>query len=132
MLDRFGVICLWARDMKGMVAFYRDVLRLPGSTLDPGEGYTPGVDWARFELQGAALELFPLDRSPTRAARATFPRTNAMVLCFLVGDFDAERRALESRGVVFDQVGDQEWGRFAHFLDPEGNELQIYQLNPGY
>ncbi len=80
----------------------------------------------------AGLLLFALSRSPRRAARLPSPRQNSTVLCFLVDDFEAERRALEARGVTFEQAGEQEWGRFAHFRDPEGNELQIYQPRPGY
>lgn len=44
-----------------------------------------------------------------------YPRENSTVLCFLVDGFDKEYRALEARGVTFYQVGEQEWGRFAHF-----------------
>ena len=32
--------------------------------------------------------------------------------------------------VAFYLVGEQEWGRYAHFRAPEGNELQIYQPKP--
>ncbi len=67
-----------------------------------------------------------------RAARTPYPRQNSTVPCFLVDDFDAAYRALEARGVAFYLVGEQEWGWYAHFRDPEGNELQIYQPKPGY
>jgi catechol 2,3-dioxygenase-like lactoylglutathione lyase family enzyme len=132
MLNQFGVICLWVRDFPTMQSFYRDVLQLPGSDIHPGEGYKPGLDWVRFELSGTALELFSLSRSPKRMARTHFPRENATVLCFLVGDFEQEYQALEAHGVRFFQAGEEEWGKYAHFRDPEGNELQIYQPNPGY
>jgi catechol 2,3-dioxygenase-like lactoylglutathione lyase family enzyme len=130
MLNRFGVISVWVQDLAGALSFYRDTLGLPSSNVHPGEGYEPGADWARFELQGTALELFSLSRSPKRAARTPYPRQNSIVPCFLVDDFDAEYRALEARGVAFYLVGEQEWGRYAHFRDPEGNELQIYQPKP--
>lgn len=132
MLNRLGVICMWVQDFARMLSFYRDTLGLPGSEINPGEGYQPGADWARFELQGTALELFDLSRSPKRAARMVSPRENSTVLCFLVDDFAADHRILSERGVTFTQDGEQEWGRYAHFRDPEGNELQIYQPNPGY
>jgi catechol 2,3-dioxygenase-like lactoylglutathione lyase family enzyme len=131
MLTRFGVISLWVQDFKSTLAFYRDTLGLPGSQINPGGEDKPGENWARFELQGTALELFDLARSPKRAARTPYPRQNAAILCFLVEDFDAEYKTLEGRGVQFHLVGQQEWGRYAHFRDPEGNELQIYQPNPG-
>jgi catechol 2,3-dioxygenase-like lactoylglutathione lyase family enzyme len=132
MLNRMGVICLWVHDFAQMVAFYRDILGLPLSGVHPGAGYTPGSDWIQFELQGVSLELFDLTRSPQRAGRLPSPRANASILCFRVDDFDATYQLLASHGVAFQPVGEQEWGRYAHFRDPEGNELQIYQPNPGY
>ena len=110
-----------------MLAFYRDVLQLPLAEMPPGESQKPGAEWARFELQGTRLELFALSRSPRRAARLPVPRQNAAVLCFIVDDFEDVQRALAVRGVTFEQSGQRNWGRFAHFRDPEGNELQIYQ-----
>ena len=132
MLNRFGVVAMWVQDFPRMFSFYRDTLGLPPSNANPGEGLQAGVDWARFELQGTGLELFALSRSAKRAARTPYPRQNATVLCFLVDDFDVELQALQARGVDFHQVGQQEWGRYATFRDPEGNELQIYHPNPGY
>lgn len=47
-------------------------------------------------------------------------------------DIVAERARLEGRGVVFDEadIGEEDWGRFCRFADPEGNTLQIYQPWP--
>jgi len=132
MLTRFGVICMYAQDFPRMLAFYRDILQLPQSHIHPGAGYEPGMNWARFELQGTALELFALARSPKRAARLPSPRENSTLLCFIVDNFEAEYQSLVDRGVMVQPKSEAEWGRFAHFLDPEGNELQIYQPNPGY
>jgi catechol 2,3-dioxygenase-like lactoylglutathione lyase family enzyme len=132
MLNRFGIIAMWVQDFPRMFAFYCDTLGLPSSEANAGAGQQAGVDWARFELQGIGLELFAIARSPKRAARTPYPRQNATVLCFLVDDFDAELQALQAKGVEFHQVGQQEWGRYATFRDPEGNELQIYHSNPGY
>ena len=132
MLTRFGVVCLWVYDFALMQSYYQEVLQLPLSGIQPGEGYEPGKDWARFELEGTALELFAMSRSPKRESRTPLPRQNSAVLCFLVADFEAEQAELSSRGVSFSSVGAQEWGKYAHFFDPEGNELQIYQPNPGY
>ena len=53
-----GVLLLGVDDFAGMRAFYRDILRLPESGLDPGSGLRPGVTWARFETSGCAIELF--------------------------------------------------------------------------
>jgi catechol 2,3-dioxygenase-like lactoylglutathione lyase family enzyme len=132
MLNKFGTIALWVSDFPDMYAFYRDTLRLPLSSADPGEGHQAGVNWARFELEGTALELFDLAHSPKRAARTPLPRQNAAILCFLVQDFEKARDELALRGVKFTQQGQADWGKYAHFRDPEGNELQIYRQNEGY
>lgn len=131
MLTRIGVVCMWVRDFPAMLSFYRDVLELPGSSVHPGPGYRPGLDWARFELQGTALELFAGSLSPKRAAGIPHPRANSTVLCFPVEEFDAVVEKLTARGVRFRARGAAEWGRYAHFRDPEGNDLQLYRPNPG-
>jgi catechol 2,3-dioxygenase-like lactoylglutathione lyase family enzyme len=132
MTPRLGVICLWVNDFPTMLAFYRDILGFPLSAIHPGAGYMPGTDWVQFALQGAPLELFALTRSPKRASRLPVPRANASVLCFHVDQFGETLQALAERGVNFTSQGEEEWGQYAHFLDPEGNELQIYHANPGY
>lgn len=132
MLTRFGVICLYVQDFPRMLSFYRDTLHLQVSNLHPEEQSGSESSWTRFELQGTALELFALAGAPKRAARLPFPRENAALLCFLVDDFEAEYRALQESGVEMQPRRSADWGRSAHFRDPEGNELQIYQLNPGY
>jgi catechol 2,3-dioxygenase-like lactoylglutathione lyase family enzyme len=130
MKARIGVILVKARDFPAMVAYYRDILELPVSAADPGEGYEVGGDWFGFHLQGCDLELFA--ESERSRASLPFPRSNAAIIAFLVEDFDAERERLASNGVEFYAEGEQEWGRYAHFRDPEGNDLQIYRPNPGW
>lgn len=40
---------------------------------------------------------------------------------------------MKAKGVRFTKpIGEEEWGRYAHFNDSDGNRLQIYQPNPGY
>jgi len=132
MLTRFGVICLYVQDFPRMLSFYRDTLHLPPGRIHPGEDHKLETEWTRFELQGTALELFALSRAPKRLARLPSPRENATLLCFIVDDFEAQYQALLDSGVSMQPRREAEWGRYAHFRDPEGNELQIYQPNPGY
>jgi len=51
---------------------------------------------------------------------------------FEVDDLDAERRALEGRGVRFhERVGEVSgYARFASFDDPDGNTVQILEYLP--
>jgi predicted enzyme related to lactoylglutathione lyase len=60
------------------------------------------------------------------------PRKNAVTIAFKVQDLASQRDALAAKGVEFWSEGEQEWGRYAHFTDPEGNQLQLYEPNPGY
>ncbi|MFN8474293.1 MAG: VOC family protein [Anaerolineae bacterium] len=132
MLDRLGVVSIWVTDFPRALAFYRDALGLPLSDMPPDGESRQASDWVRFELKGAAIELFDLARNPKRAERTPSPRQNANVLCFIVDDFDAVYEGLKARGVPMQPARQAEWGRYAHFRDPEGNELQIYQPKPGY
>ena len=50
---------------------------------------------------------------------------------FVIEDADAMRALLVSRGVELGPVDEQEWGRFLHVSDPDGNRLD-YQELPAY
>lgn len=61
------------------------------------------------------------------------PNLSKSFLAFKVEDVRSAFEELASRGVKFTQeVGEQEWGWYVHFRDPEGNLLQLYQPRPGY
>jgi catechol 2,3-dioxygenase-like lactoylglutathione lyase family enzyme len=129
---RVGVLLMTVQDFGVMVEFYRDTLGFPVSSIHPGEGYQPGIDWIQFALPGGCnLELFAESRQE-RPSLLPLPRNNAVTIAFIVEDFPAARDELASRGVEFHSEGEQEWGWYAHFRDPEGNELQIYKTRPGY
>jgi catechol 2,3-dioxygenase-like lactoylglutathione lyase family enzyme len=130
---RIGVLLMSARDFPKMQEFYRDKLGLRVSSIHPGEGFKPHVDWVRFELDsGTAIELFAESKHGT-SKDVPYPRLNSVVIAFQVDDIEATHRELSSRGVVFPKgIGEEEWGRYVHFRDPEGNRLQLYQPNPGY
>ena len=49
-------------------------------------------------------------------------------LQMVVGDADAARAELAGRGVEVSEVDDQPWGRFVHFVDPDGNRWALQQL----
>jgi predicted enzyme related to lactoylglutathione lyase len=56
-----------------------------------------------------------------------------MGIAFAVRDIEAMYERLKARGVTFvTDLGEQDWGRYAHFVDHEGNELQIHEANPGF
>lgn len=135
MRARVGVLLLTVRDFPRMLAFYRDQVGFPLGKVHPGEGYRPLSDWARFEPngpEGTALELFDEKKHP-RTFSPPFPRNNAVTIAFNVDDIKSAYEDLVRQGVEFTQpIGEQEWGWYVHFRDPEGNLLQLYQPRPGY
>lgn len=103
------------------------------SKIHPGKGYEPLVDWARFEPDGdTAVELFAETRH--RPANALpLPRINALIVAFQVEDIDAVYAKLKANGLEFPKgIGEEDWDRYVHFKDPEGNRLQLYEPRPGF
>jgi predicted enzyme related to lactoylglutathione lyase len=126
-----GVLLLRVHDFPKMLAFYRDALGLPLSGIHPGGVHKPLVNWARFEPLGTAIELF--DESLSTTNPPPLPRHNALVIAFKVPDIRATYEELRRRGVAFPRgIGEEAWGWYVHFKDPEGNGLQLYQPRPGY
>jgi catechol 2,3-dioxygenase-like lactoylglutathione lyase family enzyme len=118
---RLGLTLIYAEDFATMYRFYRDILGLEQTDADPVEGHGIGVDLAQFATTPTGrLELFDHARFGTRLEFPR-PRANATVVTFEVDDLDAEA------GVEFFSRRWFSWGGAAHFLDPEGNHLQIFQ-----
>jgi predicted enzyme related to lactoylglutathione lyase len=124
---RLGLTLIYAENFPAMLAFYRDVLGLEIADVDPGEGHRVGVDWVQFASgDSGKIELFDHAVFGTQL-ELPLPRTNASVITFEVDDLDAEAERLEANGVELLSKGWYGWGGAAHFFDPEGNHLQIFQ-----
>ena len=118
-LRRLDHVYYWTQDMDRAVKFYRDVL---GLELIRREGSS----WAEFETGTIRLALHgAVDGRPAEAGGAT--------AVFEVDDLDATRGALEERGVeLLDHMGEVEgFARFASFLDPDGNTVQVIEYAKG-
>ncbi len=102
----------WTRDMDRAVAFYTEVV---GMTIR----HRAGDGWAELEAGPIRFGLHGTD--------GDLPGSGTVVL--RVEELDAARRALQARGVVFDQhVGEVEgFARFATFRDPDGNPVQLIE-----
>jgi len=111
----FVWIGLFVEDLEASVAFYRDILSL--RVLGKGD------DWAHFDAGGGALfELFSGGKA------AAQPKTTAqqpLVVGLRVKDFDVAMVELQAKGIRFTETGEFENTRWAHFSDPEGNQLEI-------
>jgi catechol 2,3-dioxygenase-like lactoylglutathione lyase family enzyme len=123
---QLGLLLLYVEDFPTMLAFYRDVLGFRVTDEDPGPGHRPGIDWVQLAGDGGTIELF--DHAVFGRARDfPLPRRNAAVITFRVEDVDARVGSLRAAGVDVERIHRAEWGAAAHFFDPEGNELQVFE-----
>jgi catechol 2,3-dioxygenase-like lactoylglutathione lyase family enzyme len=104
----------WTADMDQSVAFYRDVL---GLRLIRREGES----WAMFDAGGRQFALHgAVEGRPVRPGGAA--------AVFSVHDLDRAKARLAERGVELEHEGDVEgYARFASFLDPDANTVQIIE-----
>jgi predicted enzyme related to lactoylglutathione lyase len=106
---------LTVENLKAAVAFYRDVIGLP--LLGQGE------DWAHFDA--GAGGLFELMSGGKAALQPKTPPQQPLVVGLRVKDMDGAMADLQAKGIVFTETGQYEDTRWAHFSDPEGNQLEI-------
>jgi predicted enzyme related to lactoylglutathione lyase len=103
------------RDVAAAVEFYGNVLGLPCSVR------YDKVDGAEFETGNLTLSV--LD---TTGVGMEF-QTNKNPIALRVGDLEAARAELESRGVAFQgETFDSGVCRMAMFADPDGNALMLH------
>lgn len=118
-LRRLDHVYYWTQDLDRAVKFYRDIL---GLELIRQEG----PSWAEFETGTIRLALHgAIEGRPMETGGAT--------AVFEVDDLDEARAALEEKGVEFlDHMGEVEgYARFASFLDPDGNTVQVIEYLKG-
>jgi len=109
----------WTSDMDRAAAFYSEVLGLPLVRRSSDA-------WAEFDggpIRVALHGVHEGEAVPTGGATAVFE----------VDDLDDAMTFLNGKGVAFDQhIGEVEgFARFASFLDPDGNTLQVIEYRGG-
>jgi catechol 2,3-dioxygenase-like lactoylglutathione lyase family enzyme len=118
------LVLIRANDFPLMLAFYRDVLGFRPVDEQPDAAiYEPGHNWIGFDTGGTRLELFAR-RTPQPVTVATPP---AVVPAIRVAGLPAEVERLKGLGVRFVREGRQAWGLYADLVDPEGNEINLYE-----
>lgn len=104
------------KDMSRAIAFYRDVLQLPMTTI--------GEYGAEFELpDGSAFELW-------NPAETNSPWERGNGIMFAVADVRDAVAELRSRGVTIGDPMDNPTCFMAIGEDSEGNQLVIHQRKP--
>src|SRR5689334_368612 len=123
-LSRIGQIAMTVEDVSSAVAFYRDVLGLRFLFEAP-----PSL--AFFDCGGVRLMLAPVETSGPLAGKRLTP-----ILYFAVDDIHEAARALDARGVAFEQRP-RRIAELAHadlwlaaFRDMDGNILELMSEVP--
>src|SRR5579862_1774122 len=116
-----GGVFFKAKDPKALAAWYRDMLGVPmepwgGAALRyDAPGHPPAVAWSPFP---ASTNYFA-------------PSTSAFMINYAVDDMDALLARLSAKGVaILKRDDNDENGRFAWILDPEGNKIELWQPKP--
>ena len=113
-----GGVFFKAKDPKALAAWYRDVLGLPlqpwgGAALRyDAPGHPPAAAWSAF---AASSNYFS-------------PSTSDFMIDYAVDDMDALLARLKDKGVaILKRSDDDQSGRFAWILDPEGNKVELWE-----
>jgi len=123
---RLDQLVIYVDDVPALSAFYEAALG--AHVLDEGNPdpaiYRPGQDWVALDLGGLRVELFerrvPLGRDPAGGG----PRT--ILPALRVDDLDAAMARVEAAGGHPAGSGEQAWGRYADYRDPDGNLFNLY------
>ena len=124
---RLQVVVIGVDDLAGTRRFYEAL----GWRSRPKDGL-----FARFELDGASLVLFPRDQlADAVGLPAGAPGFHGMTPAMAVDDaaaLDAALAAAQSAGgTVVSKAADRPWGvRTGYFADPEGNTWELCALPP--
>jgi predicted enzyme related to lactoylglutathione lyase len=109
-----GGVFFRARDREELSAWYHDVLGLP--VTDSATAKMGTTVWAAF-AQGT--DYFGPARQP-------------FMVNYRVDDLDAALSHLRAAGAtVAPSIDEDDYGRFAWAVDPEGNRFELWQPAPG-
>jgi catechol 2,3-dioxygenase-like lactoylglutathione lyase family enzyme len=118
----FEIVSVPVTDQDAAKAFYRDVL---GFSLLREEPMGSGVKWIQLCPPGCATTIALVtwfDGMKPGGLQGVMLNTT---------DIEADHRLLTSRGLQLSDIGQQPWGRFAMFRDPDGNGWILRQPPAG-
>ena len=113
----FGGIFFKSPDPKALSAWYRDVLGIEPSEYGgamlryDAPGHPEFVVWNPFAADTQYFE----------------PSKREFMVNFAVDDIDAMVAAIEAKGVTVLGRQDENYGRFAWIMDPEGNKIELWE-----
>ena len=113
-----GGVFIKAKDPKALVAWYRDMLGLPlqpwggGALRYDTPGHPPAAAWSAFAVSSTYFS----------------PSTSPFMIDYAVDDLDALLARLHANGIEpIKRADDDQNGRFAWVMDPEGNKVELWQ-----
>ncbi|PWT99965.1 MAG: hypothetical protein C5B53_04700 [Candidatus Melainabacteria bacterium] len=120
-IKNLGYVIVYVKDIERGVAFYRDTLGMEVKLDDEG--------WVEFDTGAATLALH-VDAKLTGSRSPGQP-----IPVFCVDDIKHTYESLKKAGVKFEhapkevcEVGPNQIGLSADFLDPDGNFLSIFGI----
>jgi catechol 2,3-dioxygenase-like lactoylglutathione lyase family enzyme len=118
MIKTVWSVTFYVSDLKRAAKFYEEILGL--------EKKYEYSSYVGFECGGVEIGLIPKPKEEKIRAVSTSPSVE-----FLVDDVDKTYNELKIKGVKFTKkLHDEPWGgRQATFTDPDGNTLEITQIN---
>ena len=109
-----GGVFFRARDREQLSAWYHEVLGLP--VTDSATAKMGTTVWAAFD----------------QATGYFGPSRQEFMVNYRVDDLDAALRRLRQAGAdIAPEVDQDDYGRFAWGVDPEGNRFELWQPAPG-
>ena len=121
-ISHAAVLTVPVADQDRALAFYRDVL---GFTLYGDTQVSPEMRWVHLRAPDGGLDLALADW-------LNVPAGSIRGLYLAVDDLEAVSAELTARGLVLTgEHDDTPFGKFHPFLDPDGNELVLYEAAPG-
>jgi catechol 2,3-dioxygenase-like lactoylglutathione lyase family enzyme len=114
-----GGIFFKAKDPQATYAWYEKYL---GMRFDPR---FQSVDFVSKDVQSGeeTHTYWSLFKQDTKYFE---PSSASMMINYRVADMDAVCSALESEGVKILSRQDEDYGRFAWIMDPEGNKIELW------
>ncbi|MBA4293090.1 hypothetical protein C0431_08970 [bacterium] len=106
---RIGRVVLFVDDVAGLAEFYQRCFGMEIVSKEKG--------WIELDGRGCNLGL--------HAAKGADGEGSNAKICWLTGDVLGEKERLEDLGVKFVREFEWEGMRFADFVDPAGNVVQI-------
>jgi predicted enzyme related to lactoylglutathione lyase len=115
-LEYVGGTAIQANDPKALSTWYNDLFGLPIKG-EMGGMYFGGVDWNGTSFNMAIVAAG--GKHPGSAPGTAY-------LVFHVGDYDGFVAARAAKGLTPFATEKEDYGRFAKFRDPEGNEVDVW------